>query len=156
MIVVDNGLHAELIAAKSGVTLNRGCDRVVARVRDGKLLGGVLYTDYTGKGGSMVMHMAGFEPGWADRTMIWAAFYYPFIQSECQKVFGQVRADNREALDYDLRLGFKVEAHLDHVYKECGMFVVSMYRDECRWLDRVPAAFREATNGSVEERPGTP
>lgn len=147
LIVIDNALHAQLIAAKAGVELNPQTDRCVARVKDGKLLGGVVYSDFTERGGSISMHMAGFQPGWADRTMVWAAFFYPFVQLDCQKVFGRVREDNRAALDYNIRLGFKVEFLLQHVYKDCGMFLLSMYRDECRWLERVPAEFREADDG---------
>jgi RimJ/RimL family protein N-acetyltransferase len=129
------------IAAHSGTAFNPVVDQCIARVTSkGKLRGGVVYSGYTGQGGSIGMHVVGFDPLWINRDMLWMAFDYPFNQLGVKKVFGQVPASNQKALHFDLALGFKVEALVQDVFPDGDMILVAMYRDECRHLRIVPRA----------------
>ena len=101
-----------------------------------KLMGGVLFTGY--RVGSVAIHMAGFHPQWVNRAMIYLAFDYPFNQLKVNKLFGSVPERNVRARDNDLHLGFKIEYLIKDVYGYQdgvnGMYVMSMYREDCKWL----------------------
>jgi len=104
--------------------------------RDDHIKGGVLYTDYYG--GSCQMHVAGFQKGWASKSLLWLAFDYPFNQLGVRKVFGFVPEWNWRARNFDNKLGFKLEYTCADVFDRTdgvnGMHLMSMTRDECRWL----------------------
>lgn len=140
-ILINNKVHGDRIAEAAGTCFNLRVDQCVSRTRDGKLLGGVIYSGFTER--SISLHMAGFAPKWANRDMIWACFHYPFIQLGCQKIFGQVPANKPETLELDLKLGFKIEACIKDVFPDGDLFVLSMYRDECRWLELKPRHIRD-------------
>lgn len=118
-----------------------GNDVCLSRINsEDELLGGVVFTAYTGA--SIHMHMAGFRDHWANRDMIWCAFHYPFVQLKCKKVFAQVPETNTKALAIDLKLGFKIVTKIDDVYPDGGVYVLSMGRDECKWLSIKPLHIR--------------
>lgn len=145
MIVSGNAEYGRRIASAAGVTYNPLADPCLARVENGELLGGVTYQGYTGRGGSIQMHMAGFAPRWADRDMLWVAFDYPFNQLGCNKVFGQVPESNPKALEIDLRLGFKIEAKIEGVFPDGACFVLALAREDCRWLKLKPRGLSAGT-----------
>jgi hypothetical protein len=126
---VEDGFE---LGSRAGVPYNPLTDRVIARHRDGELLGGVTYTGYTGA--SINIHMAGFVTDWVNKDMIWVAFHYPFVQLGVNKMFGQVPASNQTALDLNRRLGFTEELRVSDVFPDGDLVVFSMYRDRCRWL----------------------
>lgn len=129
------------IAKAARTSFMPGNDICLSRVDDNYgLLGGVVFTAYTGA--SIHLHMAGFQDHWANRDMIWCAFDYPFRQLECKKVFAQVPETNTKALAIDLKLGFKIVTKIDDVYPDGGVYVLSMGRDECRWLSLKPRHIR--------------
>lgn len=138
MIVCSNNLHAARICEAAEVVHNPFADQVIARVEGDTLYGGVVFQNYTGRGGSIQMHMAGFVRNWANREMIWAAFDYPFTQLGCKKVFGPVRASATETLEIDRRLGFKVEAVVEDVFPDEACVILALAREDCRWLKLKP------------------
>lgn len=92
------------------------------------------------------MHVAGFRADWVNRDMLWVGFDYPFNQLGCKKIFGQVAESNRKALEFDLKLGFKIVTKLDDVFPDGGCFVLSLAREDCRWLKLKPRGLK-AGNG---------
>jgi hypothetical protein len=136
MFRFDNSVDGMQIAARAGAVYNPACDRCVARIEKGALYGGVIYQAYTGA--SMSIHMAGFRPNWCNRDMVWVAFHYPFVQLGVKKLFGQVGIHKPEILKIDIQLGFKIEAVIKDVYPEGDMALLSMYKDDCRWLKVTP------------------
>lgn len=84
-------------------------------------------------GASVVMHMAG-EPGWIDKSMLTAAFDYPFNVMGCNQVLAMVPSGNAAALKINRRLGFEVVAELDGAHPDGSLFVMRMTRDNCKWL----------------------
>lgn len=121
---------------RGGGYYNPDCDQNIARLRDGKLLGGVVYDLYCGA--SINIHMAGFDPRWANRDMLWAAFHYPFEQLKVKRLFGRVQASNTKSVETCLRLGFTEAYRIADVFPDGDLLVMSMYIDQCRWLDWVP------------------
>ena len=79
------------------------------------------------------MHMAG-QPGWIDKSMLHAAFDYPFNVMGCDQVLAFVPSGNEAALDINRRLGFEVVIELDGAHPDGSLFVMRMKRDNCKWL----------------------
>lgn len=132
--------HGYRIAHAAGCTFNPEVDQVISVTSGGKLLGGNIYTGYTGA--SIQLHMAGFVPSWATRDFLWVAFDYPFNQLKCNKVFGQVPESNTRALEIDLRLGFKIVARIEDVFPDGACIVLALAREDCRWLKLKPRGIK--------------
>jgi RimJ/RimL family protein N-acetyltransferase len=133
---ISDGLALEewLNANGDNFVFHPGVDQIVARIKDGVVCGGVIYTGYTGRDGSIELHLCGIHPGWITRDMIWVCFDYPFNQLGVKKIWGRVKATNQVALDLDLKFGLKVETVLKDVFPDGDLNVLSMYREDCRWL----------------------
>jgi RimJ/RimL family protein N-acetyltransferase len=140
MIRFNDPHDAYAIAQSAGAVFNSSVDQCIARVEDGKLMGGVLYQRYTGA--SIGVHIASFNPFWVNRDMLWVCFHYPFVQLGVSRVFGQVRESNPDTLAFDLKLGFNIVTKLDGVFPDGGVYIVRMDRDECRWLALTPKSIR--------------
>jgi RimJ/RimL family protein N-acetyltransferase len=141
MIVFNNADHGHKIAMAAGTSFNAYSDVCISRVEDGELCGGVTYTAYTGA--SIGLHVAGFRHDWVNKDMLWVCFDYPFIQLGCSKLFGQVPASNRKALEFDLKLGFIEEARVKDVFPDGDLIVLAMKREDCRWLKLKPRSLKE-------------
>lgn len=105
--------------------------------QDGELISGVVYDDYNGS--NIWMHVASI-PGrrWMTREYLFAAFAYPFIQLECNRITGWVEASNTDARRFDEHLGFKQEAVLKHAARDGGdVIVYVMFREDCRFIRKL-------------------
>jgi hypothetical protein len=104
-----------------------------------RLVGGNLYTDYWGNGGSCQLHTACFNKRAVSKAMLYLAFDYPFRQLKVKKIFGLVPERNHAARNFDLKLGFKLEYLAEDVFSHAdgvnGMYIMSMRKEDCKWLD---------------------
>lgn len=110
-------------------------DVAIGMEEDGEIIAGVVYNWYTGP--SICMHVAA-EPGkhWLTRQFLYAAFAYPFIQLNCNRVTGLVRVDNLKAQKLDEHLGFVREGILRKAADDKTDFILyGMLKEECRWLE---------------------
>jgi len=141
MIVFDNKEHGRRIAEAIPRQFNEVSDPVISVVSSsGKLLGGVIFDGFTGP--CIFIHQAGFDRHWMTRDLLWAAFDYPFNQLGCTKVAGTIPSTNLSLLDINLRLGFQIETRIKDAYPGGDMLILSMLRDECRWLKLKPRGVR--------------
>jgi hypothetical protein len=141
MIVFGNKEHGQTIANAIPRRFNPECDPVISSVTsEGNLLGGVIYDGYTGS--CIFIHQAGFDKHWMTRDMLWAAFDYPFNQLGCTKLCGTIPSTNAPLLAINLKLGFVVEHALQDGYPDGPMLLLSMTRDQCRWLKLKPRNIR--------------
>lgn len=99
--------------------------------KDGKIIAGVLYEGYNGK--SVAMHVAG-EGNWLSREYLWAVFHYPFEVLKAEKILGLVSSANEKAMKLDIGLGFVHEATVKDACKDGDLNILTMTRDQCRWL----------------------
>ena len=110
-------------------------------VRDGQLIGGVLYAHYSGlPDGTFDIHMscAGEGP-WLTKATLRAFFEYPFKQLNCSRVTTLAAKCNRKSRDLTERLGF---AHEGTVRGAFGTFngvrrdgiLFGLLRDDCKWI----------------------
>lgn len=116
-----------------------GFDRCIAVTRGGKLLGGVMLDGFLHK--SIQMHVAAFEPDWMNRAFLWVIFDYCFNQLGVKVIFGPVAEDNVKALAFDAKIGFTEHTRLKDACVGGDLIILSMYRHQCRWLDKLRPAF---------------
>jgi RimJ/RimL family protein N-acetyltransferase len=103
----------------------------LGRVVNGDLVGVVGFNNFTGT--SCHMHMAG-EGRWMTRTLIRAAFEYPFKMLDLTMVFGTVPSGNIRALGIDRKLGFEELIYIPGAHPDGGLHILQMKRENCRWL----------------------
>lgn len=99
---------------------------------DGKLVAGTSYEGFNGQ--SIMLHVAILPGIYLPRDYIFACFDYPFNQLGAKKLIGTVPASNEAALRFDLQLGFTPEATLKDVLPDGDLLLLTMTRDQCRWL----------------------
>ena len=105
----------------------------IGLLENGRIVGGVVYTMYTGNG--IMMNVAGGYKGWINRAFLRAAFAYPFKQLGCTRVSGLVRVDNFAAQKFDERLGFKREGLVRRGDDDgTDLIMYGMLREECKWI----------------------
>lgn len=112
---------------------------VIGLVRDGEVVGGVVFEDWNLK--SVSAHMAWGDPSVSPRRLIKAVFHYAFIDLGAEKVLGCVNSANTAALKTDLRLGFRPEAVIEGVFPDGDLVIVVMDRNACPWI---PSSYRVA------------
>lgn len=137
-MIVFGGQYGSRIAAAAPARFDPLVDQCLAKLVDGEVAGGFLFCDYTGPGGSMMTHVAGFRRGWLTRSLLFNAGNYAFNHSKCGTIFGQVPATKPKVLAFDLKLGWKEAAYLPGVYPDGGCHVIAMTRDDCKWLKWSP------------------
>jgi RimJ/RimL family protein N-acetyltransferase len=145
MIELGNIVHGYKIAAAIPRPFNPGSDTVISRVTpEGNCMGGVIYDDYTGN--CIFMHQASFHKNWLTGNMMWIVFDYPFNKLGVAKVGGTINSNNKELLDFNLRLGFKEEARIKNAYSNGGdLIILTMERAACRWLKIKPKVYKDIT-----------
>jgi hypothetical protein len=137
MIVFNNKEHGFTIAKAIPRIFDPAADQVISRVdKGGRLLGGVIYEGMISN--CIFMHQAGFDKRWMMGDMLWVLFDYPFNQLKLGMVCGTIPSSKPELLDFNLRLGFKIECSIKGAYVDGDLIVMAMRRDECRWLKLQP------------------
>jgi RimJ/RimL family protein N-acetyltransferase len=103
------------------------------------VLGRVIFSDYTGRGGSIKIHVTSWDPRWISRGLLYIVFDYPFNQLGVKKIFADIRRSDVRTFQFAVKAGFKAEAGIEGVYPDDDMLVMSLYRDDCRFLGVSPA-----------------
>lgn len=119
--------------ARAVPTTFSNADVSIGRLVDGRLIGGVLFKEFTHE--SIRMSVVGFEQGWLSRELLWAAFDYPFNQLGVQRVWSGMRADLLEVIQFNAHLGFKKVAEVPGIYPgNTSVVITQLERADCRWL----------------------
>ncbi|HLL28959.1 MAG TPA: GNAT family protein [Xanthobacteraceae bacterium] len=145
MISFNNAEHAAQIAAAARVPIGPA-DVSISYSVDGVLRGGVIYHNFTGA--SIEMHQAAFSKHWITRDMLWVCFHYPFAKLGVKKVFGLTPSSNPKVIELNKKLGFTIETVVGEVFPDGDLVVMSMKRDDCRWLKIEPRAFEWSVKSS--------
>jgi RimJ/RimL family protein N-acetyltransferase len=144
-ILVDAFSDGEWVMSRVGGVFNERTDHVISLRRDGRVVGGVVFTGYLGA--SIMLHMAGSETNWATRDFLWMVFDYGFVQLGCSKLIGLVPSFNTRAISVDMRLGFRLEGRLTGMLTDPDedLLLLTMTKAECKWLKIVPKYYRSNT-----------
>lgn len=136
-ILVNNQACGEALAKAAGTDYNPKAHANFCRVKGDMLVGGVLFSGYTGE--SIAIHMAGWDTHWVNRDMLFMAYDYPFNQLGVKRLFGLVPESNTTALGIDLKMGFRIVNRIEGVYRDnVACMVLCMERHECRYLGIKP------------------
>lgn len=142
-ILFNEPFLTQQIAEAAGAQFNpnpRGSSSI-SRVRDGLLLGGVVYYHNTGE--SIAVHVAAFEENWLNRDLLWVMFDYPFNQLGVKRIFAEISEDNTQALKFNENLGFYTVATIEGVFPNNVACVVRRIdREGCRFLKIKPRTIR--------------
>lgn len=106
--------------------------------RDGKLVGGVVYSNYheIAPGQHDIMLTSAGDPGWLTRGAIKVLIGYPFDQLACIRLTSIISKANRPARAMNERLGFKLEGKIRHgrgIGKDCLVYGL-LRQDAERWI----------------------
>jgi hypothetical protein len=116
-------------------TFRHGLDVAIARVRGDELMGGVVFTDYY-KHHSVSVHAHSWNKRWMNRDMLFIVFDYPFNQLKVKHMFASAREDKTS---FDLNIGFKIVARVEHFYPDdIAKVWMRMDREDCRYLNVKP------------------
>lgn len=138
MIRSNYSKDREALAKAIGIQF-ASTDTCVVRVEGDAPVGGFLFSNFTGRNGSIWAHVAGLKPGWLSKELLRCGFDYAFIDCGCRSVFTRIAMDNKKSLDFCEKLGFTPELELPDVYPDgTGQRIFRMYAHHCRWL---PAAW---------------
>jgi RimJ/RimL family protein N-acetyltransferase len=132
--VIVTGEHVcEWVAPRTGGQYYKGSGSGIGLEKDGELIAGVLFDNYTGR--SVQMHVAAI-PGrrWMTKEYLRVCFDYPFRQLGVCKIIGIVDSTNEDALRFDRHLGFVEEAIIKDAGKHGDLHILSMTRQQCRFI----------------------
>lgn len=106
--------------------------------RDGKLIGGVVYSNYheIAPGQHDIMLTSAGDPGWLTRGAIKVLIGYPFDQLACIRLTSIISKANKPARVLNERLGFKLEGKIRHgrgIGKDCLVYGL-LRQDAERWI----------------------
>jgi RimJ/RimL family protein N-acetyltransferase len=123
----------DFIVARTGIapTEHFVC---IGREKDGELVAVVGYDNYTGT--SIEMHVASKGDYWGTKSLLCAAFDYPFNVCNCKVVIGVISSGNEMALRLSRRLGFKTQTVIEDAHPDGALHIMVMRRKDCRWLPK--------------------
>jgi hypothetical protein len=104
----DNTTDGRWIMRLAGGSFDPEFDHSLCSLRDGVRVGGFVTSAYLGA--SVTVHMAGTDPRWCSRDLLWMLFDFVFVRLGVHKALTTVVSDNHLALALDLRAGWQVEA----------------------------------------------
>ncbi len=83
------------------------------------------------------MHIASDGSGaWMNKSLLLAAFSYPFVQLRLNRVTGVVPAKNSAALSFDENLGFVREGYCPKALPDDDIIILGMLRETCRFIPK--------------------
>ena len=107
--------------------------QAIGREIDGGLVGGVLYEGFTKR--NIFMHCAGRGKKWISKSLLRAAFFYPFEQLKVDRVSAWVDETNKESRTLVEKIGFREETRLKGAAPDGGDVVIYvLWRKDCRFL----------------------
>jgi len=101
-----------------------------------KLTGGGIFNRDTGF--SIQVHIAILTPRVSHRAMIWLGFWYAFKILGRRKLFILVPEWNIKSRRLADHFGFCEDAYIPNMFENGGIYVMSMWDYECKWLDMKP------------------
>lgn len=142
MIHTNNYEHGHRIMKSINSQFTEVTMQVISRSENGVLLGGAVYENWTGAGGSVLAHISGFAQNWINRDMLFVMFDYPFVQLDCKQAFGQVAAKNTHSIEFNKKMGWEEVIRLEGVFPDDDMILMRLRRENCRFLGIKPRSIK--------------
>lgn len=107
-------------------------------MRDGEVLSGVVFEDYSGK--AITIHIALDSPRAPIRKLLVAAAGYAYNQLGVRKVLAPVSSANERSMKFVMGVGFKPEAIIKDAAPDGDLLIFSMTREQCGYVPKVKEA----------------
>lgn len=126
-------------SARIGIPRFRRDAYCIGLERDGELVAVVVFDCFSDT--DCNMHIASDGTGrWMNKSLLLAAFAYPFGQLGLRRVTGLVPAKNQAALNFDQNLGFVREGYHKHALPDDDIISLGMLREDCRFFKDIEPA----------------
>lgn len=103
-----------------------------AAVRDGRLVGGIAFTEFRGR--DIRVTVAG-EGAWLSRRLLRTAFAYAFRDLGCRRISAMVKRGNVASRNLVKRLGFRLEGRHPGFFEDGDILCsYGLLADDCLWL----------------------
>lgn len=133
-MIFDPDIIGPWVCARHGGTYVHGSASAIGRVRDGEIVGGIIYEDFNGA--NVICHIASEGRSWLNRTFLWMIFDYPFRQLKVKRMTAPIASVNRQARRFVERLGFEEECALKDAHPEGDLIIYRMVQSNARrWLE---------------------
>ena len=107
--------------------------RCLGIVRDGVIGAVIGYDNFNGS--AIEMHVASDgSRQWMTKSLLRAAFHYPFNVCDAKVILGMVPSRNFEAVKMSLKLGFLNVASIKDGHPDGNLYLMAMWRENCRYL----------------------
>ena len=126
----DAELIGPWVCERAGGEWVKGRGTALGMLKDGRLVAGVLYEDWNGA--NIVCHIRVEK---LNKHFLGLIFQYPFVQLGAKRITGIVPQSNKKALKFDQKLGFSIEHEMKNAHPSGSLFILGMYKENCRYLD---------------------
>lgn len=107
--------------------------KAIGLEKDGKLIAGVVYDNYTKA--TIFMHIAIEKGERISRNFLWYMFYYPFVELGVKALRGMIPESNKESINFASGLkGSQLEARLVDAHPDGDMLIYRMFKKDCKYL----------------------
>ena len=121
------------VCDRLGTYWYEGAGEAIGFTFAGKMAAGCIYTDFNGS--NIRMGFALEDRRFMNRSTLWAAFAYPFLQLGCRRVTAIVDCANFASLAFVEHLGFAYEATFEDAAPNGDhQIVFRMLASECKWI----------------------
>jgi len=109
------------------------CTTIGMADRNGKLVAGCVYHRW--RRFDCEVTFASVTPRWTLPQNVTPLFHYPFVQRTCTRITLIIGANNRNAVQTNLRLGFRVEGVHPRAYDGVNDAIsLGMLVENCPWI----------------------
>jgi len=129
-LIFDAELVCEWVEKQIGYGLGRPAT-AIGFARDGKLIAGVMYTNYSDEG-SICAHIAGVG-FWLKPLFLNAMFRYPFKQLRVRRITCYVASKNLKSRKLCGHLGFTYESTMARAMKDDDVLIYRLFKEDCRY-----------------------
>ena len=107
--------------------------KAIGIIKNQKLIAGVVYHNL--RDGQIEASIAVTDKNWANKTILYALFAYPFKQCNCHRILVTVRDNNNKSIKLAKILCFKHEGKLRQMFPPHDAVLLGLLRSECKWLN---------------------
>jgi len=135
MLIGDVTLVGNWVVERTGSALPRSGATAIGLVREGKIVAGVLYEDFTQA--SIHATIAIDTGAVLSKDFVFAIFDYPFNQLAVEKILVYVNTANAASMKLAEHFGFVEEARVKGVFLDGDQVIYSITKDQCHLLKRL-------------------
>lgn len=127
----DEDMVAAWVSHRTGDKFSKGIAGAIGILRDGAIAAGVVFDHYTGP---CVTATIAIDGRYLPRRLLVAMFNYAYLELTVNKIIVYINQGNLDSMKLAKQLGFTVEAEIKQVYEEGSMFILSLVKQNCVWI----------------------